>query len=199
MLLPGNLPIPRVECEESMSEQDKSRLRTMKATFKVYYGGGMSFCSNDGCNLVTAESKRSTGESQRMPLIRVDRLGATLVVTAKLFDEDGKIAAELDKGKIYKNESLVAYIKRPDPSTLTVVDNFGNALMTVRYLNESALSMEGVFYKPSESPAVPSRMARITPDQIVFNEIGVSKGSLRVMGIVSGNCTAGLKGSAFVF
>ncbi len=82
-------------------------------------------------------------------LLSIDKKGKGIAVSARLFSDDGKIVAEIDRNEFFLNPSNYFRRDRPDKSSLIVYDLRGERVLDVRYLNERAVRILAHFRHPS--------------------------------------------------
>jgi len=61
-----------------------------------------------------------------------------LSVSAKIFDAEGKIIADIEDDEFTINQNNYFKRKRPDASTLIVYDQYDQPVLNIRYLNPAA-------------------------------------------------------------
>lgn len=108
-----------------------------------------------------------------------------MFISARLFDEDGKLVAELSS-----NGFDVAFppttfrVRRPNRSTLIVRDSRGKEVLNLKYLNPSAFAMTGIFCLPDKQKLT------ITKDEIdAPNGSRLQNVKLGAVGFINGKVT----------
>lgn len=102
----------------------------------VFYGGSVNFNTRPDVTIVTIASK---------PLLAVRKTPDGLAISASIYGEDGRIVAEVKDNEFSINQNNYFRRARPDRSTLTVYDQFNSEVLSVRYVNPSAIRVTGVF------------------------------------------------------
>lgn len=108
-----------------------------------------------------------------VPVVTIDRredgaIGLSLTIRSP----DQKVIVEMDDGEFTVNPNNVLRMYRPDPSRLTIRDQWGNEVFNAHYLNKSAIRLEAKFYqngKAYDLSAIPLHnmcLARIVPPGI---------------------------------
>ena len=69
-------------------------------------------------------------------------------IDAKILGENGEITAEIDKNEFFINRDNCFRIKRPDASTLVVIDKRAEVVLFIRYMNPSSVRVSGIFRGP---------------------------------------------------
>jgi hypothetical protein len=82
------------------------------------------------------------------PMLEVAEKDGGLLVSAKVFDRDGKIIAKIIDNEFFLNRNNMFRADRPDKSTLEVFDQYDKRVLFVRYLNKRAIAIFGEFYHP---------------------------------------------------
>ncbi|MGI4755926.1 MAG: hypothetical protein ACRYGF_03655 [Janthinobacterium lividum] len=167
ILEPGSEPNPKTFCDDVLDQVRKMGLSSdfpdidLRNQLKIYYANGLFSCPRERCSLIVAHG---------VPLLTIEEKGGVAAVYAKLWGADGRIAAELDENRPYKNDQTVAFVKRPNTHTLKVIDQRGKELLSVQFLNKKAIYVEGIFYSDSsEKPRAPSdRPLIINKDGVTF-------------------------------
>jgi hypothetical protein len=66
----------------------------------------------------------------------------------EMASDDGKLIVRLDRRGFVVNRNNYLTMKRPDRSTLVVVDQYGREVLNTRYLNERAFRVTGLLHYP---------------------------------------------------
>jgi hypothetical protein len=81
--------------------------------------------------------------STRLPAVQLDRLpDGLLVVLLDVRSANGKIIARMNRDGFVANRNNYMEMKR-DKSSLTIIDEYGQEVLRVRYLNPGAISLRG--------------------------------------------------------
>ena len=81
------------------------------------------------------------------PTIVLDRdLAGQIVLSVDVRSTDGKIIARLNRNEFTVNQNNYLFMKRYDPSSLSVTDQDGNEALYARYLNRKAFVLRGRFW-----------------------------------------------------
>jgi len=75
-----------------------------------------------------------------------------IVVKLDIRSSDNKIIAQLGKDGFIVNEHNYLKIKRADKSSLIVVDEYGDEVLNIRYLNPQAIRVDGILRFPGRAP-----------------------------------------------
>lgn len=73
-------------------------------------------------------------------------------VTADIFGRDNRIIASLEKNEFAINPNNHFKSRRNDLSSLEVIDQYKQAVLSVRFLNPSAIKIMGLLYYPGHNP-----------------------------------------------
>ncbi len=88
-------------------------------------------------------------------LLSMTRRAEGLTISASVFDpENGKLIARIINGEFHLVSNEISYPSRPDPSTLSVNDQYGKEVLYVRYVNANAVLVRGCFFCEGHSPLV---------------------------------------------
>jgi hypothetical protein len=68
-----------------------------------------------------------------------------ILVNASVYSANGELAARVENNEWHLVPGQISYGKRPDRSTLIVLDKFGKEMLWVRFLNPRAVRVRGVF------------------------------------------------------
>ena len=96
-----------------------------------------------------------------------------IALTIDIRSRDGKIIARIKKNEFTVNQNNILSMKRPDRSTLIVIDQEGIEAVRLRYLNAYAIRFSGALY-------IPNRRGRV-----VIGEHEIDAGNLRLKGYCS--------------
>jgi hypothetical protein len=78
-----------------------------------------------------------------------------LAIYMDIHSKDGKIIARFDeKGKFIVNQENKLFMERPDKSSLRVVDEYGNEVLNVQYLNKELMKISGIIQLPGREPFI---------------------------------------------
>jgi hypothetical protein len=78
------------------------------------------------------------------PVVVIDRnQDGSVNLSMDIRSEDGKIIARLSKNEFVVNQNNYLSMKRPDRSSLIIVDQYGNEVLRARYLNRRAFRVTG--------------------------------------------------------
>ncbi len=149
-LIPTNEPTPKT---------DAYCLRIPPNPFGIYYGDSVAYFDGQPATIV---------EISKIPLLKVTKNDNEIRISAKLFDEDGKIVAEITDNEFSINRNNFFEKKRPDRSSLIVRDQKGVEVLNVRYVNSSAIKVSGLFrYK--------DRSVMISQDKTFIGRTSISR------------------------
>ncbi len=173
VLTPAHDPSPETSCQIAPN------------SLAVFLGGGnASGCHSDVCTIL----RDTNPNADTKDLLSVERKGRSLAISAVVFDEDGKVVAALSKNRPHVNRNNVFDWMRPDEHTLDVVDQRNRRVLHVRFLNETTVYVEGLFFN--------SRGMKLKIDK---NNLVIS-GPHQTGGISStGGCAFNDRGGAFAF
>ena len=87
-------------------------------------------------------------------LLGVRKTPDGLLLSAKIRTKDNRIVAEVIDNVFHINPNNYYRRDRPDPHTLKVFDQEGNAVLDVRYINPNAIKVLGTFYSGNRPPIV---------------------------------------------
>lgn len=94
-----------------------------------------------------------------LPVISLDALtDGSLVVIADIRDKDDKIIVRMDKNGFAINPNNYFSIKRPDKSTVIVLDQYGTEALRAHYSNPHSFRITGKFYSSGKLFDVSSAM-----------------------------------------
>jgi hypothetical protein len=83
------------------------------------------------------------------PVIRLDRSSdGAISILMDVKDRDGKVIVRLDENGFTVNPNRILTMKRPDASTLTIIDEEGRRVLDAHYVNRSVLTLQGVINYP---------------------------------------------------
>jgi hypothetical protein len=78
------------------------------------------------------------------PAIVIDRdADGTMALSVDIRSQDGKIIASIDKNKFTVNPNNSLSMKRPDRSSLLVVDQYGSTALNAHYVNRHSFQLTG--------------------------------------------------------
>jgi hypothetical protein len=83
-----------------------------------------------------------------------------MLVTADVFDDRRNLIASVEANR-YIATNYSAYFRRTDRSSLTVYDHSKNKALDVRFVNEHAVKITGIFRAPDGGPTVTITDSRI--------------------------------------
>lgn len=133
VLVPGHYSTPSNPC---------SGQAPASATF-VFMGSNATYLTRFPYTVLAVNGK---------PVFQIDRHPSGLIFPiVDVRGKDGRIIARLDgDGYVIGNRLQV---KRPDPSTLIVIDDYGETTVSVRILNKNSIEISGhLFYRDKELP-----------------------------------------------
>jgi len=115
--------------------------------------------------------------SSTSPIITIDKDSyGGILLTADIRDsENNDIIARISNNEFTINHNNILNMSRPDRSTLSVIDQAGNQVLSVRYLNPSAIRLLGtLYYAPHQAVEIkPDRMIAGRGNFIGMCQIGV--------------------------
>lgn len=82
------------------------------------------------------------------PVLVLDRDEHGLGITLTVRSSDSRVIAELNHGEFVINQNNILQTKRPDLSTLSVVDQYGVEVLYVRYRNKKEIKFSSVLRYP---------------------------------------------------
>jgi len=69
-------------------------------------------------------------------------------ISLDVFGQDGKIIAKIEKGRHVVNQNNILEMVRSDKSSLSVLDQTGTQVLSIRYFNPQAIWVDAVLYYP---------------------------------------------------
>ena len=116
-----------------------------------------------------------TNDITRLTLDR-DPKNRGINVTMDVFGADEKIVVGIEKNEFTVNPNNYYRMKRPDKSTLVVLDQYKKEVLNIRYLNRRAIKLSALLYYPG-----------------VQGPIEIDDDGIKVeTGLVSDSCSLGL-------
>lgn len=85
--------------------------------------------------------------------LRIDRSSADLLITFRVFNDNGALVARLDRNTFVAKNSA-AHLERPDASHLVIFDDRGTQVLDVQFLNPQAIKMTGILRYPGVDPII---------------------------------------------
>jgi hypothetical protein len=79
-------------------------------------------------------------------MISLDREGHALALSAKFFNEAGKIVCEIVRNELHFNEKNIFRIERASPQQFSVLDDEARQVISVEYINARAVRIIGYFF-----------------------------------------------------
>lgn len=135
ILIPANDPLIHHSCGQVPQE-----------ALLIFLGGITSY---------TTEFPHTVIEVHGIPRLVLDRKpDNSVAISVDILDSDGKIIVELDENRFTVNPHNYFKLVRKDRSSLSVFDDYKNEVLTVRYLNERAIWMNGILRYPGAPPIV---------------------------------------------
>ena len=164
ILTPANDPTPTTTtfCHHS------------NAALKVFLGTVEGSC--DGANCSILQDGDTTANTRE--LLSVQRAGSSLLINGVVFGDDGKIIVALDQNRPHINKNNAFSWKRPDSHTIDVIDQKNQKVLHVRFMNKTAIYVEGLFYTESH------RRLKIDPNVVHAPGISISGGCSENSGTV---------------
>ncbi len=130
ILTPSSDPTPQNTCHFAPN------------TLQVYLGGGHAgACSADVCKVLVDNNPNADTKT----LLEVERKKRLLLISAVVFDEDGKVVAAISDNLPHVNKNNAFDWSRIDDHTFDVVDQKNRHVLHIRYLNKDAIYIEGTF------------------------------------------------------
>lgn len=106
ILTPGNDLTPVTSCTN------------VNAALKVFLGQFEGSCNSGKCSIL--EDRNPTANSR--DLLSVQSAGSSLLISAVVFGDDGKIVVALDQNRPHINKNNAFSWSRPDSHTIDVID-----------------------------------------------------------------------------
>lgn len=151
VLIPNNKPTPPNTCGTIPPH-----------TLALFFGNSVAYTNSFPHTVIEVGDKQ---------LLVINKESEKITVSAKFFNRDGKIVAELKDNKFDINPNNYFRIERPNDHILIVYDQQATQILNVEYLNPSVIKLLGIFYLPNRSP-------------IIINEDWQTYGGIKM----SGNC-----------
>lgn len=135
-LYPANDPDPQLACNKTYPLQDK--------TVALYLG-------NSRISVPEAMFPWPVLKAQdlryRKPIITLekDKIGR-IAIDLDVRSKDGRLIARIERNHFVLNANNLMVKHRPDRSTLIVIDQDGNEVLNLRYLNPHSIHLLGQFY-----------------------------------------------------
>lgn len=162
-LYPDDLPFPFLPNNQKIPDN----------AVIVYFGSNISWGTKFPLTILAFNKE---------PMIVVDRpknKDALVITTLKIFDDRNNIIARIDEDGPWIDPS--ARKKRPNKSTLLVFDHNDKEVLNIKFINERAIQIEGIF-----------RNSEIQRPVIITNDyMQVNNG--KVMGNVFANITTAIQ------
>jgi hypothetical protein len=79
-------------------------------------------------------------------MISLDREGHALALSAKFFNDAGKIVCEIVRNELHFNEKNIFRPERTSPHHLSVLDDEARRVLSVEYINPRAVRITGSFF-----------------------------------------------------
>jgi hypothetical protein len=130
------MPPPPSACSGEDIPKDETRI----------YGG-------DSIAIVNPSLSYSLVKIGGEPIIWMNTTPKGILVSGNLYTPDGNLV-NLDNNHFETAESLSFKPRRPDRSTLIVLDKWHHTVLDIRFLNEHAIRVKGTFFKPGYPPVV---------------------------------------------
>jgi hypothetical protein len=89
------------------------------------------------------------------PVLTIDRSDNSMSILLDIKTRDGKIITRMDRDGYVVNRNEDLQIKRPDKSTLIVIDVYGLEVLKARFLNPRALQLTGAIRYPGSDQPLP--------------------------------------------
>lgn len=122
----------------------------------------------------TGQGKFTALQIAQCPVLAMERTASGIGVFADLYDAKGKLIARVTNNQIHVlTGEHVSLDRRGDLSTLIVTDGAGAELLHVRYLNETAIKVRGVFGCPGHTLVRTPEMF-INNSCLANNMVGIS-------------------------
>ncbi|MGA9998478.1 MAG: hypothetical protein WBP93_23895 [Pyrinomonadaceae bacterium] len=161
-LIPANDINPPNPCEESIPED----------AILIYLGNSVAYVTGDSSDIFTL-----AGES----VLSFRRTPEGISINATLRSKDGRGIVVIENNEFIINRNNFWYKKRPDKHTLEVYDEFKQRVLYIRYLNEDAIKVVGVFY--AKDPSIPP--IKIEEDKQFFASFQTSAGCIGTLRVIS--------------
>ncbi len=133
-LLPANDPMPENPCGQFPA-----------SALALYLGNSVAYATSFPYTVLRVD---------RHDRFSIDRTTDGVSVSLDVFSDDGKIVAEISKNEFTINPNNFFKRERPDKHTLIVYDQKKQKVLSIRYLNQSAVKILGIFYYPNRPPIV---------------------------------------------
>ncbi len=162
-LLPARDPDPPNSCSFEMKDSAGHKVQLMpKEALKVFLGKFMVTYSTFPHNIFTVNGKN--------PLILDRDASGQIALTMDILDRDEKVVVRFENGHFWVNPNTRAHMDRgDDKSSLVVVDNYGNQVLDMRYLNKHAVVISALL---QYSHAKPVRIEKTKFADVCLGDVG---------------------------
>lgn len=136
LLKPGTEPNPSLPgvCSTISLPQD---------ALKVYLGSSV---------VITTSKETAVFRAGGLDLLSIRRAPDGLAANATIFEKGGQVAASIVDNHFFINPSEHFRVLEPDPHTLLIASSVGEQVISLRYLNPTALRVMGTFYTREGTP-----------------------------------------------
>ncbi|MGA8085906.1 MAG: hypothetical protein WCA10_01280 [Terracidiphilus sp.] len=131
ILTPADDPMPPNPCRPMPSAPTLSSMR-------VYSAGGMSWSDKSRIVLVQIGNQ---------DMLSITREGRQISVSGDIYTPDGD-AVHIEGNSFETPQNGAFRPKRPDRHTLKVFDKWHQEVLNIRFLNDHAIRVQGIFWKP---------------------------------------------------
>jgi hypothetical protein len=165
-LIPANDSNPPNPCEESIPDD----------AILIYLGNSLAYVEGESSDIFTL-AWESVLSFRRTP--------KGISINAILRSKDGRGIVIIENNEFIINRNNFWYKKRPDKHTLEVYDEYNQRVFYIRYLNEDAIKIIGVFY--AKDPSIPP--IKIEEDKQFFASFQTSAGCIGTLRVIRGTFT----------
>lgn len=138
--------------------------RIRNSQFFIYFGNQIA-CADTFPFMIISQK----GE----PMLRLDRNGNELLLSAKFFNKDGKIVCEIENNRFHPNDRFLFRIDRPSENKLSVYDDEARRVLEVEYINTRTVRIDGRYYLRDKVEMV------LDPAHVVFQSEWSSVGLMK--------------------
>jgi hypothetical protein len=162
-LLPARDTDPPNSCSFELKDSAGHAVQLMpKDALKVFLGKFMVTYSTFPHNIFTVNGKN--------PLILDRDASGQIALTMDILDRDEKVVVRFENGHFWVNPNTRAHMDRgDDKSSLVVIDNYGNRVLDMRYLNKHAVVISALL---QYSHAKPARIEKTKFADVCLGDVG---------------------------
>jgi hypothetical protein len=131
-LVPGDRPSPNAPTTRNRPQIPESAMR-------VFIGSSLIWTE-------TREFPRVIIRQGQEDMLTIEKADGGFVVSAKVFNKDGKIVCQITNNRFDLNTKTVFRIDRPSPSQLVVIDDEARMVLDIDFINPHTVRILGDFY-----------------------------------------------------